>query len=107
MAVFGEPNVEITIDEIEIPLHEEVRGICEILGVDPLFLASEGKMVVFCPAPEAERVLQAMRTHRYGGDAAVIGNVREATRGRLVLRTAVGGFREIDLPTGELVPRIC
>ena len=100
-------NVEITIDEATIPLHEEVRGICEILGVEPLFLASEGKMVAFCPAPEAERVLQAMRTHRYGRGAAIIGNVREATRGRLVLRTAVGGFREIDLPTGELVPRIC
>ncbi len=101
-------QARIEIREKDIPVRDEVRGICEILGLDPLFLASEGKIVVFCAAPDAEKVLGAMRGHRYGREAAVIGEVAaEQGRGRLVLRTAIGGQREIDLPTGELVPRIC
>jgi len=97
----------IEIREKDVPVREEVRGICEILGFDPLFLANEGKVVVFCHPGDADRVLEVMRGHEYGREAALIGSVGERERGRLVLRTVIGSSREVDLPVGELVPRIC
>ena len=100
-------GLEITLDEGLIPVCDDVRGICEILGFDPLFLANEGKAAFFCPADHAERVLAAMHGHEQGREAAVIGSVARKTRGRLILNTLIGGSREVDLPTGELVPRIC
>jgi len=75
--------------------------------LDPLFLANEGKMVVFCAAADAENVLASMQAHEYGKGAAMIGRVQEKGRGRFILNTAIGGAREIDKPSGELVPRIC
>jgi hydrogenase expression/formation protein HypE len=99
---------QITIEEKDIPVQDEVKGVCEILGLDPLFLANEGKMVVFCPREEdTDNVLKTMKKHEYGNNAAIIGEVVEKGRGRLVLHTSIGGAREVDLPTGELVPRIC
>jgi hydrogenase expression/formation protein HypE len=98
---------QITIAERDIPIQEEVRGVCEILGLDPLFLANEGKMVVFCPREDTDNVLHTMKKHEYGKNAAIIGEVEKKGRGRLVLTTSIGGTREVDLPTGELVPRIC
>ncbi len=100
-------NIRINISEQYIPVGENVRGICEILGLDPLFLANEGKMVLFCPAAEASKVLAVMKEHEFGRNAAVIGNVGESSQGRVVLKTSIGGERIVDLPTGELVPRIC
>jgi hydrogenase expression/formation protein HypE len=100
-------KVRIVISEHSIPVQENVRGICEILGLDPLFLANEGKMVLFCPAADAQIVLSVMRTHKYGKNAAIIGSVTASDRGRVVLKTIIGGERIVDLPTGELVPRIC
>ncbi|MBA4396140.1 MAG: hydrogenase expression/formation protein HypE [Syntrophus sp. (in: bacteria)] len=97
----------IELREKDVPVREEVRGICEVLGFDPLFLANEGKVAVFCAATDAEKILTVMKVHEYGKEAAVIGSVGERGRGRLVLRTAIGGSREVDLPVGELVPRIC
>lgn len=98
---------QLTIEERDIPVQDEVRGICEILGLDPLFLANEGKMVVFCSPEDAGSVVETMKKHEYGRDAAIIGEVHKKGRGRFVLNTLIGGSREIDLPTGELVPRIC
>lgn len=95
------------LDEAQIPIHEDVRAICEMLGLDPLYLANEGKMVLFCPATEADSILSVMKNHSYGREGAVIGRVKEGKRGRLILQTTIGGSREIDLPTGELIPRIC
>ena len=100
-------GVRIDVDEKSIPVQENVRGVCEILGFDPLFLANEGKMIVFCSAEDEAAVLSAMQSHRYGQNAAVIGTVGKAAQGRVVLHTSIGGERVIDLPTGELVPRIC
>ena len=100
-------KVRINISERDIPVNENVRGVCEILGLDPMFLANEGKMVLFCPATDAQIVLSAMRTHKYGMNAAIIGSVTASDRGRVVLKTIIGGERIVDLPTGELVPRIC
>jgi hydrogenase expression/formation protein HypE len=90
-----------------LPIHDHVRGVCEILGFDPLFLANEGKMALFCPEAEADKVLSAMRAHEYGHEGRVIGKVSGTGRGRLMMKTIIGSEREIDLPTGELVPRIC
>jgi hydrogenase expression/formation protein HypE len=99
--------VRVDVNESEIPVQDNVRGVCEILGFDPLFLANEGKMILFCTKSDAEAVLTAMRSHKYGRNAALIGSVSKAAQGRVVLKTSIGGERMIDLPTGELVPRIC
>jgi len=95
------------INESAIPVQDNVRGVCEILGFDPLFLANEGKMILFCSKSDAKSVLAAMQKHKYGRNAAIIGSVSKAAQGRVVLKTSIGGERIIDLPTGELVPRIC
>jgi hydrogenase expression/formation protein HypE len=100
-------QVQVDINERDIPVQENVRGVCEILGLDPLFLANEGKMVLFCPQADAQRVLSAMQAHKYGKNAAIIGSVGDTSKGRVVLKTSIGGERIVDLPTGELVPRIC
>lgn len=100
-------DCQITLEEGRIPVQAEVRGVCEILGVDPLFLANEGKTVVFCPPEDTAKVMGVMAEHKYGKAAAIIGEVGKKGHGRLILNTVIGGTREIDLPTGELVPRIC
>jgi len=105
--IAGQSGRDISVQERDIPLRESVRGVCEMLGFDPLYLANEGKLVVFCGSGQAPAVLAAMRSHDEGHEAALIGTVRESGRGRAVLTTLIGGERVIDRPTGELVPRIC
>ena len=96
------------IDETMIPIREAVRGFCEVLGFDPLFLANEGKMVLFCAEKDGPKVLTAMRANPYGQDAVIIGRVRQsAARGRVIMENAIGGSREITMPAHELLPRIC
>jgi hydrogenase expression/formation protein HypE len=97
----------IRVDEAAIPLREQVRGACEILGLDPLYLANEGTLVAVVPPAEAGRVIEAMRGHPAGQGAAVIGEVAEAPQGTVVLRTAFGGNRIVDLLYAEPMPRIC
>jgi hydrogenase expression/formation protein HypE len=105
--IAGQSGTTIEIQEREIPVHEAVRGFCEILGFDPLFLACEGKIALFCAKRDAGAICAAMRSHTCGRDAAVIGHVAAKSEGRLIVQTVIGGSREIDLPAGELVPRIC
>lgn len=100
-------GMDMTIEEMAIPVRNEVRGVCEILGLDVLTIANEGKLVVFCPMEDAARVTAAMKDHPLGRNAQIIGCVEAKGKGRVVLKTAFGGLREIDLPSGELVPRIC
>ena len=97
----------ILIDEDALPIHEEVQGVCDILGFDPLYLANEGKCVAFVPADEAQGVLSVMQANKYGRDARIIGEVTETAKGQVGLRTAIGGIRVVDMPLGNLVPRIC
>ena len=97
----------IEVDETKVPVDDVVRGACEILGLDPLLVANEGKLVAFVPEEGAERVLTAMRAHPLGRDAASIGRVTEGPSGVVVLRTPAGGRRVLDLPLGEVLPRIC
>jgi len=100
-------HLGIEVDESAIPIRDTVRGACEILGLDPLLVANEGKLVAFVPGKDAERVLEAMRRHPLGRDAALIGHVTEQHADFVILRTPVGGDRVLDLPFGEALPRIC
>jgi hydrogenase expression/formation protein HypE len=100
-------HLGIEVDETSIPVRDTVRGACEILGLDPLLVANEGKLVAFVPERDSERVLEAMRGHPLGRDAARIGRVTERHRGFVLLRTPVGGERVLDLPFAEALPRIC
>jgi hydrogenase expression/formation protein HypE len=100
-------NVGIRIHESALPLREEVKGACEILGLDPLYLANEGKLVAVVAAADADRVVAAMRAHPAGSGAAAIGEVTERPGGMVVLRTGFGGERIVDMLVGEQLPRIC
>jgi len=90
-----------------IPVREPVRAACELLGLDPLFVANEGKLVAFVAAADAGRVLEAMRSMPEGREAAIIGEAVEAHPGMVLLKTEVGGTRVVDLPFHEQLPRIC
>ena len=97
----------IIIEEEDIPIREEVQGVCDMLGFDPLYLANEGKCVAFVPAEEAEGALKAMKSSPYGREARIIGETTAEASGQVALRTAIGGLRVVDMPLGNLVPRIC
>lgn len=100
-------RVGIEVDERALPVSDVVRGACEILGLDPLFVANEGKLVAFVPLERADAVLARMRRHPLGERAARVGTVTADHPGFVTARTAVGGSRIIDLAYGELLPRIC
>ncbi|MBO6292762.1 MAG: hydrogenase expression/formation protein HypE [Selenomonas sp.] len=97
----------IIIEEEDIPIREEVQGVCDMLGFDPLYLANEGKCVAFVPEEEAEAALKAMKSSPYGREARIIGETTAEAPGQVALRTAIGGLRVVDMPLGNLVPRIC
>ncbi|MHB0936850.1 MAG: hydrogenase expression/formation protein HypE [Armatimonadota bacterium] len=97
----------IEIDEEHIPVSPDVRVACELLGIDPLHVANEGKMVAILPAEHAESALAALRSHPHGRHAAVIGRVQHAPAARVHLRTPLGTLRILDVPAGDLLPRIC
>jgi len=100
-------GIAIEIDEAATPIREEVKAFCEILGLDPLYLANEGKVVVIAPAREAEAALAAMRAHPYGVGAAIVGRAQSGEPGRVTMRTVFGGRRIVDMLVGEQLPRIC
>ena len=100
-------RVGIRLREASLPINEVVRGGCEILGLDPLYLANEGKLVAIVPGHCAQATLAAMRAHSCGREAAIIGEVCAAPAGMVVLSTAIGGDRVVDMLVGEQLPRIC
>lgn len=95
------------IVETRLPIREAVKGVCEILGLDPLYLANEGTLVAVLPGGSAEAALQAMRAHPAGRDAAIIGRVAAAPPGVVLLSTLLGGSRIVDMLVGDQLPRIC
>ncbi len=99
--------VGMTLDETTIPVREEVRGACEVLGLDPLYVANEGKLVAVVAPEAADTVLAAMRAHPLGAHAAVIGTVTDRNPGMVLMRTAFGTSRIVDLLAGDQLPRIC
>ncbi len=103
----SQSRVGIRIEEEKIPVHDEVRGACEMLGIDPLYVANEGKLVALVHPEEADAVLEKMRHHRYGQKAAAIGEVRPDHPGRVVMKTTLGSSRIVDMLVGDPLPRIC
>ena len=100
-------GVGVELDERAIPVPDAVRDACGLLGLDPLYVANEGKLLAFVPASDADAVLAAMRAHPLGTGATVIGRCVAEHAGMVVARTALGGTRVVDLPVGEQLPRIC
>ncbi len=100
-------GVGINIEEDKIRVHDGVRGACELLGLDPLYIANEGKLVACVTPADADRVLAAMKKNQYAAQAAVIGEVTAEHPGRVVMKTGIGSSRIVDMPTGEILPRIC
>jgi len=100
-------KVGMQVYETEIPVKPQVKAACEFLGLDPLFVANEGKLVAFCPAAKAEQLLAVMRAHPKGMDAAIIGDVIEDDLQFVQMQTAFGGNRMVDWINGEQLPRIC
>jgi hydrogenase expression/formation protein HypE len=100
-------GVGVSLDEEAIPLRPEVRAACEMLGLDPLYVANEGKLIAVVPEEDAGRVLGAMREHPLARDAAIVGSVVASPAGMVVLRSRVGGERVVTLLSGEQLPRIC
>jgi hydrogenase expression/formation protein HypE len=100
-------GVGIRLVERAVPVDDHVRGACEILGLDPLFVANEGKLVAFVPEDAADRALAALRAHPLGRAAARVGTVTDAPRGLVLVETALGSTRVLELPYGERLPRIC
>ena len=100
-------KVGMLLEEAAIPISEEVKGACEILGLDPLYVANEGKLLAIVAPADAENVISAMRDHSLGKDAAIIGTVVADHPGFVTMKTRVGGTRVVDLLSGEQLPRIC
>ena len=100
-------KVGVQLQETAIPISEEVKGACEILGLDPLYVANEGKLIAVVPGAEADKVLGVMRAHSLGKDAAIIGEVVSDHPGFVTMKTSVGGTRVVDMLSGEQLPRIC
>lgn len=97
----------IGIDEAAVPVAEPVRGACELLGMDPLHMANEGRMVAFVAAEGADAALGALRAHRLGAGAAIVGRVTEGPGGRVTMSSRIGARRILDMLSGEQLPRIC
>lgn len=100
-------QVGFLIDETKIPIRNEVQGACELLGLDPLYVANEGKLVAICSATESQKLIKVMRSHPLGQDSAIIGEVIDDPRNFVQLKTKMGGLRIVDWLTGEQLPRIC
>lgn len=100
-------DVAVTLREEDIPIKPAVRGVCSILGLDPLYVANEGKLLAFITPEKAEQALAAIRKHPLGADASIIGIVEETPGGKVRMETAIGGMRGIEMLAGEQLPRIC
>ncbi len=105
--IAGQSRTGVVLSEDRIPLAEEVRGACEILGFDPLYVANEGKCLAIVAADRAEQALELWRSHPLGSEAVIIGEIVEDHPGRVVLRSSIGGLRVVDMLSGEQLPRIC
>ena len=105
--IAGSSRVGIELEERCLPIHEEVRGACELLGLDPLYVANEGKLIAIVAPEAAQVVLQTMRRHPLGMDAQIIGTVKKEEPGMVTMRTQFGTTRVVDMLAGDQLPRIC
>jgi len=100
-------GLAVVLDESALPIRPAVAGACDLLGIDPLYVANEGKLLAVVAAKEAGAALEAVRSHPLGADAALIGDIRDEPQGIVVLRTSFGGTRIVDMLVGDPLPRIC
>jgi hydrogenase expression/formation protein HypE len=100
-------GVKIAVEEKLIPVREDVHAACEMLGLDPLHVANEGRFAAFVAAPDAERALLIMRRHEVAASSAIIGKVAESSQPLVTLKSTIGASRILDMPSGEQLPRIC
>ena len=100
-------GLAVVLDEASLPIKPEVAGACDLLGIDPLYVANEGKLLAVVAAKEADAALGALRRHRLGAEAVLIGDIRDQPEGIVVLRTSFGGTRIVDMLVGDPLPRIC
>ena len=100
-------EVGIELDEVQIPIDEQVAAVSDMLGIDPLYIANEGKVMAFVPSGSAEQVVEEMRKYPEGADAAIIGSVTDDHQKRVILKTRIGTKRLVDMPSGDQLPRIC
>ena len=105
--IAAQSKAGIRIEEKAVPVRREVQGACDMLGIDPLYVANEGKLVALVHPDDAGAVLERMRRHPYGRDAAIIGEVRGDHPGRVVMKTSLGASRIVDMLVGDPLPRIC
>jgi len=105
--IAGAAGVAVEIEDDALPLRDEVKGMCEILGLDPLYLANEGTLVIFVPENEAQAALAAIRALPEGRGAVQVGRALDGPPGRVTMRTLFGGSRIVDMLVGEQLPRIC
>lgn len=105
--IASQSNVTLQINEEQLPVRREVQGVCELLGMDPLYMANEGKLLVFVPGDKAEEILEALRKNQYGRDAKIIGEVIGNEEPKVLLKALSGGTRIIKLLAGDQLPRIC
>jgi len=100
-------GVSIELKEDQIPVDRAVRSVCDMLGLDPLYMANEGKLILILPSESAQKALDVLQNHKYGRSAALIGKVLEKSNGKLWLRTTFGTTRVLDMLSAEMLPRIC
>ena len=100
-------NVGMQLIEDDVPVHEDVKAACELLGLDPMYVANEGKLICICAPEHAETLLSIMQSHEYGKKAAIVGKVVEDEHGFVQMETTFGGSRIVDWLAGEQLPRIC
>ncbi len=105
--IAGQSGVTLQLDEQQLPVAPQVRGVCDILGLDPLYVANEGKLLAVVAPEAAEALLACMRRHPLGQQAAIIGTVEQGEAGRVRMKTVVGGMRVVEMLAGEQLPRIC
>ncbi|MCF7885758.1 MAG: hydrogenase expression/formation protein HypE [Candidatus Marinimicrobia bacterium] len=103
----GDQNFGITVDEDQIPIREEIKGLCEPLGFDPLYLANEGRLILIIKNEEAKEALKIMQLYTESNAPRIIGQVTDEYQGRVILKTTIGSKRVLDMQSGEMLPRIC
>jgi len=105
--IVDEKEFGIEINELAIPVRDEVKGVCELLGFDPLYIANEGKVLIVAGSEDADKIMSVLKRQPYGIHSEIIGEIVEDHHGKVILNTEIGGRRIIDKLTGEQLPRIC
>ncbi|MBO5561745.1 MAG: hydrogenase expression/formation protein HypE [Firmicutes bacterium] len=105
--IASQSNVGIKLETAKIPVDDGVKGVCGMLGLEPLYLACEGRLVIFAPQDKAEKIVEVLRQGKYSKNASIIGTVTEENKGRVVMETEIGSQTLLPQPGGELLPRIC